>query len=177
MVTVRCARQSHAAAFRISISHELDDRICDAHAVTAELMSQIIAETCRRYPPVCRTRKSVVIERLIHSGAWTDAAFALIDLELPQWHVRRLVYDEGEWHCALSRQRELPEWLDASIEPRRRGFAARHLDCIRRCAAHRRANNHHKCSPRAAHCRRALRTWSAATISRMKKSHLGAVSV
>ena len=32
------------------------------------------------------------------------------------WQVRRLVYDEGEWHCALSRQRELPEWLDQSIE-------------------------------------------------------------
>jgi hypothetical protein len=86
--------------------------------VTAELMSQIIDETCRRYPPIRRTRKSLLIERLIQSGAWTDAAFALIDLELPQWQVRRLVYDEGEWHCALSRQRELPEWLDQSVEAR-----------------------------------------------------------
>jgi hypothetical protein len=102
---------------------ELDDRLRDAHAVTAELISQIIAETCRRYPPVCRTRKSVEIERLIHSGAWTDAVFALIDLELPQWHVRRLVYDEGEWHCALSRQRELPEWLDQPIETRHADLA------------------------------------------------------
>jgi hypothetical protein len=99
-------------------SSELDDRLRDAHAVTAELMSQIIAETCRHYPPICRTRKSVGIERLIQSGAWTDSVLALIDLELPQWHVRRLVYDEGEWHCALSRQRELPDWLDPSIETR-----------------------------------------------------------
>ena len=97
---------------------ELDDRLRDAHAVTAELMSQIIAETCRRYPPVMRTTKSQRIERLIQSGAWTDAALALIELELPQWQVRRIVYDEGEWHCALSRQRELPEWLDQSIETR-----------------------------------------------------------
>jgi hypothetical protein len=97
---------------------ELDDRLRDVHAVTAELMSQIIAETCRHYPPICRTRKSVGIERLIQSGAWTDAVLALIDLELPQWQVRRIVYDEGEWHCALSRQRELPEWLDQSIETR-----------------------------------------------------------
>jgi hypothetical protein len=95
---------------------ELDDRIRDASAVTPELMSQIIDETCRRYPPIRRTRKSLLIERLIQSGAWTDAAFVLIDLELPQWQVRRIVYDEGEWHCALSRQRELPEWLDQSIE-------------------------------------------------------------
>ena len=94
----------------------LDDRLRDASAVTPELMSQIIDETCRRYPPIRRTRKSLGIERLIQSGAWTDAAFALIDLELPQWQVRRIIYDEGEWHCALSRQRELPEWLDQSIE-------------------------------------------------------------
>jgi hypothetical protein len=53
---------------------------------------------------------------LIGSGAWTDAAFALIDLELPLWQVRRIAYDEGEWHCALSRERELPDWLDRAIE-------------------------------------------------------------
>ena len=53
---------------------------------------------------------------MIASQAWTDAVLALIDLELPQWQVRRIVYDEGEWHCALSRERELPEWLDQAIE-------------------------------------------------------------
>jgi hypothetical protein len=85
---------------------EIDDRLRDAHAVTTELMSHVIAETCRRYPPIMRTTKSLRIERLIQSGAWTDAALALIELELPQWQVRRIAYDEGEWHCALSRQRE-----------------------------------------------------------------------
>ena len=66
--------------------------------------------------PIRRTQESVRIERLIQSGGWTDAVLALINLELPQWQVRRIAYDEGEWHCALSRQRELPEWLDQSIE-------------------------------------------------------------
>ena len=51
-------------------------------------------------------------------GAWTDAALALIDLELPQWQIRRIAYDDGEWYCALSRERELPDWLDRSIEAR-----------------------------------------------------------
>src|SRR5271154_3171241 len=97
---------------------EIDNRLRDAHAMTPALMSDIIAETCRRYPPVMRTTKSQRIERLIQSGAWTDAALALIDLELPQWQVRRIAYDEGEWYCALSRERELPEWLDQSIEAR-----------------------------------------------------------
>ena len=30
--------------------------------------------------------------------------------------MRRLAYDNGEWYCALSRERELPDWLDQSIE-------------------------------------------------------------
>jgi hypothetical protein len=93
-----------------------NDRIGGAEAVTADLMAEIIGLRCRQLPPIRRTEKTARIERLIGSGAWTDAALALIDLELPQWQVRRIAYDAGEWHCALSRQRELPEWLDQSIE-------------------------------------------------------------
>jgi hypothetical protein len=88
---------------------DLDDRLHDAPAVTADLMSRVAGETCRRF-------LSTKIERLIRSGAWTDATLALIELELPPWRLRRLVYDQGEWHCALSLERELPEWLDQSIE-------------------------------------------------------------
>ncbi len=95
---------------------ELNDRLRGAHTVTADLMAEIIGETCRRFAPVRRTEKTARIERLIGSGAWMDTALALIDLELPQWQVRRIAYDEGEWHCALSRARELPDWLDQSIE-------------------------------------------------------------
>jgi hypothetical protein len=99
-------------------SRQIEDRLRDAYAVTAELMSDVIGEACWRFPPVRRTGKAARIERLIRSDAWTDAALALIELELPQWQIRRIVYDEGEWHCALSRQRELPEWIDQSIEAR-----------------------------------------------------------
>ena len=60
---------------------------------------------------------------MIQSGAWTDAALALIDLELPQWQLRRIAYDEGEWHCVLSRERELPDWLDQSAEGRHADLA------------------------------------------------------
>jgi hypothetical protein len=95
---------------------EFGDRLRDAPAVTAGLISEVIVKTCRRFPSVGQTEKTARIERLVDSEAWTDAALALIDLELPLWQVRRLAYDEGEWHCALSRQRELPEWLDQSIE-------------------------------------------------------------
>ena len=102
---------------------ELTGRLRDAHAVTGDLMSQVIGEMCRRFSFVGQGEKTTRIERLILSGAWTDATLALIDLELPQWQVRRIAYDGGEWYCALSRERELPEWLDQSIEARNADLA------------------------------------------------------
>jgi hypothetical protein len=102
---------------------ELPDRLRDAHAVTGNLMSQVIGEMCRRFSFVGQSEKTARIERLILSGAWTDATLALIDLELPQWQVRRIAYDGGEWYCALSRERELPKWLDQSIEARHADLA------------------------------------------------------
>ncbi len=86
-------------------------------------MSDVIGETCRRFSSVGQSEKTARIEQLIQSGAWTDATLALIDLELPQWQVRRIAYDDGEWYCALSRERELPEWLDQSIEARHADLA------------------------------------------------------
>ena len=91
-------------------------KIRDADAVTAELLSEVIREVCSRLPSVRRTKDLQRIEQYIQSGAWTDAVLALLALELPQWQVRRLVYDAGEWHCALSRQRELPDWVDQPVE-------------------------------------------------------------
>src|ERR1700704_395291 len=103
---------------------ELNDRLRNANAVTAELILETIDETCRRFPSIGQSEKTGRIERLIQTGGGTDAVLALIDLELPQWQVRRIAYDEGEWYCALSRERELPDWLDRSIE-------ARHADLPR----------------------------------------------
>ena len=102
---------------------ELGERLRNADAVTADIMSDVIGETCRRFPSLGQSEKSLRLERLLESGAWTDAALALIELELPQWQLRRIAYDEGEWHCALSRQRELPDWLDAAIEARHADLA------------------------------------------------------
>jgi hypothetical protein len=99
-------------------AHPVDDRLRHAHNVTAKLMSAVIEAACRRFPSAGQGERTARIQRLIAAEAWTDAAFALIELELPQWQARRIAYDEGEWHCALSRQRELPEWLDQSVEAR-----------------------------------------------------------
>jgi hypothetical protein len=98
------------------VSDELVDRLRDAHAVTAELLHDVIHEACWRFFSTRQAENSARIELLAKSGAWTDAVLTLIELELAQWQVRRIAYDSGEWHCALSRQRELPDWLDQSIE-------------------------------------------------------------
>jgi hypothetical protein len=97
---------------------ELNDRLRDEAGVTATLMQEVIGHVCRRFPSSRPTASAARIERLIAAAAWTEAALALIDLELPQWQLRRIAYDGGEWYCALSRERELPDWLDPSIEAR-----------------------------------------------------------
>ena len=58
------------------------------------------------------------MQSLIKTEAWTDAALALIALELPQWKVRRLVREDGEWICTLSRHYAIPDWLDDTTEAR-----------------------------------------------------------
>jgi len=101
----------------------LSQHLREAGEVDAKLMNEVIGAACRRYPSLGQSEKTARVEQLIRSGAWTDAALALIDLELPFWHIRRLAYDDGEWYCALSRERELPDWLDQPIEVRHADLA------------------------------------------------------
>lgn len=102
---------------------ELNDRLRTASEASAPIMAELVSTACRRFPSLGQGGKTARIEQLIRSSAWTDAALALIDLELPFWQVRRLAYDDGEWYCALSRERELPDWLDQSIETRHTDLA------------------------------------------------------
>ena len=147
----------------------LSDRLRDADAVTAKLMSELIAATCRRYPSIGQAGKTARIERLIGSQAWTDAALALIDLELPQWQVRRIAYDEGEWHCALSRARELPEWLDQSIETQHADLPLAILSAYLDAQAHQRTVAPDQRPHCAARRQRRSTRRSAATISRKQR--------
>jgi hypothetical protein len=94
----------------------LTDRLREASAVTAPLVRDLVEFICRRHSHPGQASTIARIERLIAAEAWAEVALALIDLELPQWQLRRLAYDGGEWHCALSRRREVPEWLDQAVE-------------------------------------------------------------
>ena len=61
------------------------------------------------------------LERLIAAGAWTDAALVLIELELPAWSLRRLIREDDEWFCSLSRQPNVPVALDVTAHAHHAG--------------------------------------------------------
>jgi hypothetical protein len=83
-----------------------------APAVTANLFSNVIVEGCMRLPALNATR----LDQLTEIGAWSDAALALIELELPAWKVRRLVCEDGVWLCSLSRQPNMPIEFDDTAD-------------------------------------------------------------
>jgi hypothetical protein len=89
-----------------------------ADEATSQLFSEVVVATARRLWAPGGAAKATQLHDLIEAGALTQAALNLIDLELPLWKLRRIAYDEGEWHCAMSRQREVPEWLDQAVEAR-----------------------------------------------------------
>ena len=68
----------------------LADRLRDAGGVAAEFLSDIPQRDLPALSDAEGSAKAARLRRLIQSQAWTDAALAFIDLELPQWQVRRL---------------------------------------------------------------------------------------
>ena len=88
-----------------------------APALTADLVSNVVVDACSRLPVLNKAGKATRrLDQLIEAGAWSDAALALIELELPAWKLRRLVYEDGEWLCSLSKQPNLPVALDDTAD-------------------------------------------------------------
>jgi hypothetical protein len=94
---------------------DLQEQIRRACKITPALMADVIGRACPRLQTQPRTAEATVI-RLIESGALADAALALLDLELPQWKLRRLIREDDEWHCSLSKHLGLPAELDEMAE-------------------------------------------------------------
>ena len=107
-----------AMLYRLPYEHPLDrlgHQLQQARSITPDLIAQVIAQACVRFTALGASAKAKV-DRLIASSAWTDAAFALLALELPQWSIRRLIRDDSEWLCSLSHTPALPPDLDETIE-------------------------------------------------------------
>ena len=84
----------------------------------SDTFHRIIAETGARLGVLRGAGAFARIDRLVEAAAWTDAAFALIEIELPLWRVRRLACEDGEWVCSLSRLPNLPFELDDTVDER-----------------------------------------------------------
>jgi hypothetical protein len=87
-----------------------------APAPTSDLFSDIVADACTRLSRMEQSAKAARIRWLSEAGAWTDAALGLVQLELPEWTVRRLIRDDGAWLCSLSRHCEIPIEFDDTAE-------------------------------------------------------------
>jgi hypothetical protein len=105
----------HAVSDYAVLLDRLDDALRAAPEPNLSVLSKLIAGACTRIPNLTGAQKNRIV-RLAEVGAWTDAVFALIDLELPTWKVRRLAYENGEWFCCMSRQPNLPMTLDDCAE-------------------------------------------------------------
>jgi hypothetical protein len=105
--------------FDVALTFELDkldDALRQASTIVPRLFQKVVASACLRYQSPRSSGKAALIDRFIASGAWTDAALTLIELELPNWKIRRVVFENGEWLCSLSRQPNLPIELDDPAE-------------------------------------------------------------
>ena len=95
----------------------LDRELHLASAITAPLFRKVTeSAACTRLSSLRQSGKPITLDRMIEAGALTDAAVTLIGFELPNWSVRRLVCEDGEWLCSLSRQPNLPIFLDEPAE-------------------------------------------------------------
>ena len=93
---------------QINARHDLgglSEHLSEASELDANLITDVIGAACRRYPSLGQIEKTARLTQLIQSGAWTDAALAMIDLELPLWQVRRvsrMVAPTARWGCSFA---------------------------------------------------------------------------
>ena len=81
-------------------------------------MSSVVGCAGPRLQGMARAGKIARLDKLIRAEAWIDAVLALIELDLPMWRPCRLIYDDGEWVCSLSRHPEIPFQFDDTVDAR-----------------------------------------------------------
>ena len=86
-----------------------------APALWADLFWDV-TEHCTRLSSLQQSGKATAFDHMIGAGAYTDAAITLVALEQPNRNVRRIVYEDGEWLCSLSKHPRLPVFLDDLVE-------------------------------------------------------------
>ncbi|HMA74484.1 MAG TPA: hypothetical protein VKP67_23785 [Xanthobacteraceae bacterium] len=104
--------------FRVGCEKRFDNlqaHVRRSRAMTSELLIDAITQACTRFAARGNAAKAM-FNQLVACGAWTDAVLLLLQLELPHWKLRQILYEDGEWHCFLSKQPELPLGFDEGVE-------------------------------------------------------------
>jgi hypothetical protein len=99
-------------------SSEPTNASCLSVAKSAPECTRSVMREIVQHVPSLNASGKTRIARLVRAGAWTEAALALIEIEQPQWKLRRLVYEDGEWLCSLSQQPNMPIDYDDVAESR-----------------------------------------------------------
>ncbi|MBI4920953.1 MAG: hypothetical protein HY834_04335 [Devosia nanyangense] len=100
------------------VSQSIEAAADGASSSAAKSAFAAIAAGAKAFPPIGSASRQARLGRLTETGAWTEAALALLELELPDWHVRRLEQDGDEWHCTLSLHRQTPLEFDDAVDGR-----------------------------------------------------------
>lgn len=108
---------------------QLANRIRLAAEPDADLMVGIVA-ACSRTGALKRAGKTTLFDSMCRSGAWLEAALALVTSELPNWSVRRLVRDGETWLCSLSRSPNMPIEFDDVVEASHENMALAILSAL-----------------------------------------------
>jgi len=100
----------------VSELDRVDEALRRALEPTPSLFRAVLRCAGGRCSVLRRAGKTVALDRLIAAGAWIDASLGLIEFELPNWCVRRLLYEDCEWLCTLSRRPNVPLEIDDVAE-------------------------------------------------------------
>jgi hypothetical protein len=126
-------------AEHVALLDRLDEELRLAREPAHAHFTRLKTSACPRLLALGKSAAVDRLERLVAEAAWTEAAIDLIELEIPRWTLRRVVHENCEWHCSLSRQPnsslELDDMAQASHEVLplavlRAFFAARTRDVV-----------------------------------------------
>ena len=97
-----------------NLLNEIGERVHWANAASSDLFALVLAKACPRLA-LCKPTILKHLHQLLETGAYTDAALAVIEFEIPSWKLRRLIFDAGEWQCLLSRKPWVPVEFDETV--------------------------------------------------------------
>jgi hypothetical protein len=94
------------------------------HEIIGEMVTDFITALCSHCKTSLRRKDESRIERLIDEEAWEGVVLTVLRIALPNWSLRRFIFEDGEWFCSLSQALNLPINVDDTADGRHQSFSA-----------------------------------------------------